>query len=105
LRGLAVSSGKRFKLESQIPAISETLPSVDVTSWLGLAAAAATPQTIVERLNKEIREILALPEIQSKFAGVGNVPLPSTPQEMRERVALEISNWERVVAAKNIQRY
>ena len=105
LRGLAVSSGKRFVLESAIPTISETLPAVDVSSWLGLAAAAATPRLIVERLNKEIREILALPEIQAKFASVGNVPTPSTPEEMQQRVDREIANWERVVAAKNIQRY
>ena len=65
LRRLAVSSGKRFKLKSQIPAISETLPSVDVTSWLGLAAAAATPQTIVERLNKEIQRFSRFPKFKA----------------------------------------
>src|SRR5947209_19663593 len=54
LRGLAVSSRKRFVLEPDIPTIAETLPGFEVMSWLGLAAPGGTPRPIIDRLNWEV---------------------------------------------------
>lgn len=105
LRGLAVSSRKRFVLEPEIPAIAETLPGFEVMSWLGLAAPGGTPRPIVERLNHEIREILNLPDIRERLAGVGNVPMPSTPEEMREHIERDAARWSRVVDIKGIEKY
>jgi tripartite-type tricarboxylate transporter receptor subunit TctC len=50
LRGLAVSSRRRFVLEPDIPTIAETLPGFEVMSWLGLAAPGGTPRPVVDRL-------------------------------------------------------
>ena len=105
VRGLAVSSPKRFPLAPDIPTISETLPGVEVMSWLGLAVAPATPRPIIDRLNSEVRAILDLPDVRQRLADVGNVPLPSTPEEMRDQVAAEIARWNRVINAKHIERY
>jgi tripartite-type tricarboxylate transporter receptor subunit TctC len=105
LRGLAVSSRKRFVLEPEIPAIAETLPGFEVMSWLGLAAPGGTPRRIVDRLNHEIREILNLPDIRERLAGVGNVPMPSTPEEMRDHIERDAARWSRVVDIKGIEKY
>jgi tripartite-type tricarboxylate transporter receptor subunit TctC len=105
LRGLAVSSRERFVLEPDIPAIAETLPGFEVISWLGLAMPAGTPRPIVDRLNREIAEILKLPDIRAKLAGVGNVPTPTTPEEMLDHIARDAARWSRVVELKKIERY
>jgi tripartite-type tricarboxylate transporter receptor subunit TctC len=105
LRGLAVSSRKRFVLEPEIPAIAETLPGFEVLSWLGLAAPGGTPRPIIDRLNREVGEILNLPDIRERLAGVGNVPMPSTPEEMREHIERDAARWSRVVDIKGIEKY
>src|SRR5215813_9100020 len=105
LRGLAVSSRKRFVLEPDIPAIGETLPGFEVMSWLGLAAPGGTARPIVERLNREIGEILKLPDIRDKLAIVGNIPMPSTPEQMQDYIARDAARWSRVVDIKGIDKY
>jgi tripartite-type tricarboxylate transporter receptor subunit TctC len=105
LRGLAVSSRKRFVLEPDIPAIAETLPGFEVMSWLGLAAPGGTPRAIVERLNREVGEILKLPDIREKLAGVGNVPMPSAPEDMQDYIVRDAARWSRVVDIKGIEKY
>ena len=105
LRGLAVSSRKRFVLEPEIPAIAETLPGFEVLSWLGLAAPGGTPRPIIDRLNREVGEILNLPDIRERLAGVGNVPMLSTPEEMREHIERDAARWSRVVDIKGIEKY
>src|SRR5260221_4793085 len=79
LRGLAVSSRKRFVLEPDIPTIAETLPGFEVMSWLGLAPPRGTPRPIIDRPQWEAGEILKLPDHRDKLPIVGNVPTPSTP--------------------------
>jgi tripartite-type tricarboxylate transporter receptor subunit TctC len=105
LRGLAVSSRQRFVLEPDIPAIGETLPGFEVMSWLGLAAPGGTPRVIVDRLNREVGEILKLPEIRDKLASVGNIPTPSTPEQMQDYIERDAARWSRVVDIKGIEKY
>jgi tripartite-type tricarboxylate transporter receptor subunit TctC len=105
VRGLAVSSRERFVLEPDIPAIAETLPGFAVMSWLGLAAPGGTPRAIVDRLGYEIREILKLPDIRDRLAGVGNVPMPSSPEKMLDYIESDAARWSRVVDIKGIEKY
>lgn len=103
LRVLALSSAARYPLMPDAPVVSETLPKIEFMSWLGLAVAPRTPPVIVERLNREVREILALPDIQRKLADAGNVASPSSPAEMRGRIEDEMARWSRVIEAAGIR--
>jgi len=104
LRALAVSSAARHPALPELPTISETLPGVETSSWLGLAAPRGTPHAIVERLNRETRSILDLPDVRQRLADLSGVPAPSSPEEMRALVEREIARWKRVVELKNIER-
>jgi len=104
LRALALSSPARHPALPGLPTISETLPGVEMSSWLGLAVPAATPSAIIERLNAEIRSILKEAEVQRRLADLSGVPTPSSPEEMRALVEREIARWKRVVELKNIER-
>jgi tripartite-type tricarboxylate transporter receptor subunit TctC len=105
MRGLAVSSRRRFVLEPDIPTIAETLPGFEVMSWLGLAAPGGTARPVVERLNREVRAILELPEIRDKLAIVGNIPMPSTPEQMQDYIERDAARWSRIVDIKGIEKY
>jgi tripartite-type tricarboxylate transporter receptor subunit TctC len=85
------------------PTIAETLPGVEFMSWLGLAMAPATPRPVVERINKEIRDALELPDVQQRLSEGGNVASPSSPGEMRQKVESEIARWTRVIEAGGIK--
>ncbi len=104
IRPLAVSSSQRLKDFPNVPTIAETLPGVDPTSWLGLVVAPGTPPAVINRINRELRAILAEPATAERFAQLGGVPAPSTPEEMRTRVQREIERWNRVVKLRNIER-
>lgn len=104
LRALALSSQGRYPLLPEAPTVGETLPGVEFSSWLGLATSPGTPRPVVEQINRELRSILAEPEVRERFAGFGGVPAWSTPEDMRARVATEVERWRKVVAARGIER-
>ena len=104
LRALAVSSPARHPALPGVPTITETLPGVEMSSWLGLAVPSATPRAIIDRLNREIRAFLESPEVRQRLADLSGVPTPSSPEEMRALVEREIARWKRVVELKNIER-
>ena len=104
IRALAVYSEARSPLAPDIPTVSETLPSIEFSSWLGVAVSPGTPKPIVDKLNQEIRLILDSPEVKQKFAEFGGAPTPSTPEEMRARIEREITRWRKVVDIKGIER-
>src|SRR5207249_2397019 len=100
----ALSSATRHPALPGLPTISETLPGVEMSSWLGLAVPAATTRAIIARLNGEIRSILEMPDVQQRLADLSGVPTPPGPGEMRALVEREIARWKRVVELKNIER-
>ena len=104
LRPLALTTGTRSPLMPDVPVIAETLPAIDVTSWLGLAVAPRTPRPIVDRINRELHAVLTQPDVRQRLAELGGTPAPSTPEEMRKRIVEEAARWARVVDAKGVQR-
>jgi tripartite-type tricarboxylate transporter receptor subunit TctC len=103
LRVLALSSPQRYPLMPDAPIIAETLPNIAFMSWLGLAMAAGTPAPIVDRLNKLVRYSLTLPDVQQRLTEGGNIAAPSTPDEMRHKVASEMARWRAVIEAGGIK--
>jgi tripartite-type tricarboxylate transporter receptor subunit TctC len=103
LRLLALSSAEHYALMPQAPIVAEFVPGIEFLSWLGLVTAPGTPKPIVERINDEVRSVLALPDVQAKLAAAGSVPSPSTPQQYRDRVERELKRWQRVITAAGIK--
>jgi len=102
LRPLAVSGPERYPLLPDVPTIAETLPGIGLMSWLGLAAAPATPRPIVDQLNGEIRRALELPDIKQWMVESGVIGAPCTPEEFRERVTAEIAIYKKIAEANAI---
>jgi tripartite-type tricarboxylate transporter receptor subunit TctC len=104
LRALAVTSGKRFALEPDLPTIAEAgLPGYDVDQWFAVLGPAAIPVPIVESLNREIVRIVSAPVLREKLVAQSFVPAPSTPQELARIVRDDIARWSRLIRQVGIR--
>jgi tripartite-type tricarboxylate transporter receptor subunit TctC len=98
LRGLAVAASKRSAAVPDVPTAAESgLPNFEAVQYYGLAAPAGTPRPIVERLNKELRAILASDEMKKRLIDDGTDPAPSTPEEYAANIAREEGKWAALV--------
>src|SRR3954451_2081483 len=88
LKAIAAGSPRRLPQLPDVPTLIEAgLVGADVDMWYGLFAPKDTPAPLVERLNREVAEILGSPEAKSVFDAQGMVPTTSTPAALREIVA------------------
>jgi len=102
LKGLAVSTPERSPLAPDLPALAEILPGFDVTAWYGIFAPAGTPTAIVERVSREIAQILAQDPMRQRLAMLGAVPVGSSPAQFKRYVEAEVARWGEVIRAMNI---
>jgi tripartite-type tricarboxylate transporter receptor subunit TctC len=89
LRVLAVTSATRSELLPDIPAIGEFVPGYEASAWQGIGAPRDTPAEIVSKLNREINLVLADPNVKTRLAGLGAVPMPMTPADFGRLIAEE----------------
>jgi tripartite-type tricarboxylate transporter receptor subunit TctC len=97
VRGLGVTSAKRWPSVPDIPAIAETVPGYEATVFYGMSAPRGTPPEIVATLNKAINEVLGDPKLVAHFAEIGGVPTPMTPEAYGKYIAAETEKWRKVV--------
>ena len=97
LRALGVTTAKRAPQLPDVPTVGETVKDFEASAWFGIGVPKGTPQEIVEKLNKEVNEILAEPEMIKRLAELGALPIVVTPKGFGEVVAAETEKWEKVV--------
>jgi len=98
LRALGVTSLKRSPAAPEIPTIAEQgLPGFDAVSWFALFAPAGTPRAFIDRLQAEVKKILASPDVAVKLAEAGLDAVGSTPDELAAYQRAEIAKWAKVV--------
>jgi tripartite-type tricarboxylate transporter receptor subunit TctC len=100
LRGLAVSSPRRFALLPNLPPVAEAgVPGYSAVGWTALLAPAGTPRPIVGKLNAEVVRVLPLPEVRERLAGDGSEFGKNTPEELAAFIKEEIVKWGKVIKA------
>ncbi len=104
LKALGVSGAKRSSSLPDVPTFIESgLDGFVVDSWVGIFAPAKTPRAIVDRLQRELAAILALPEVRERYAVLGIEPVGNTPEQFGEQVRADLAKWEKVVKQANIK--
>lgn len=104
LRALAVTGTKRMSLLPDVPTVSEMgLPDFEVSVWWGLVLPAATPPSVVSRLNAELQKVLAEPALQTRMAELGVEITPGSAAQFSEFIRAETARWSRIVKAGNIK--
>jgi tripartite-type tricarboxylate transporter receptor subunit TctC len=100
---LAVSTAKRSPYLPDVPTLKEAGIDVEADAWMGMIAPGGTPAATIERINKEVVEIIKLPTIREKLATQLMEPVGSTPAEFRARIDGEITRWSPVIKAANVK--
>ncbi|MCA0242283.1 MAG: tripartite tricarboxylate transporter substrate binding protein [Proteobacteria bacterium] len=104
VRALAVSSGRRSPALPQVPTVQQAgVPGYDVASWNAIAAPAATPAAVVERLNRALREAVASGAAQERLQPLGVRLQAGAPAELQALLASEIKRWGAVIRAAKIE--
>jgi tripartite-type tricarboxylate transporter receptor subunit TctC len=98
VRALAVTAPKRIPALPDVPTMAESgIADQEADTLTGIIAPAGTPREIVDKLYREIKRVVALPDVQEKLGAVGFQPVVNTPDEFAARIKLELAKWEKVV--------
>jgi tripartite-type tricarboxylate transporter receptor subunit TctC len=104
LRVLGTGGAKRSIILPDVPTIAEAgVPGYEASAWFGIAAPAATPKAIVDRLSKELSTVVTAAETKKRLLDQGAEADPLGPAEFGPFVAAETAKWARVVKQGNIK--
>ncbi|MGV6875488.1 Bug family tripartite tricarboxylate transporter substrate binding protein [Pseudochelatococcus sp. B33] len=99
---VAVSTPGRWQGMPELPALSETLPGVELVIWHGIYVNGKTPKPIVDKLGNTLREIIRMPETVAFLNERGVEAIGSTPEGLEDLVRRERDKWERIIKEANI---
>ena len=104
-RALAITGKERWPSLKDVPTVAETVaPGFEMIAWIGVGTTRGVSKSIVDRLNQEIRRVIALPNVDEQLRGLGGLPRSSTPEEATERVKYEISLWKELAEKAGIPK-
>ena len=100
LTPLAVTTPARSAVLPNVPTLAEAgYPEASFSTWQGVVGPAGMPREVVDRLNAEIRKIMAAPEIKAQFLTMGTDAVAGTPEEFGILVKDEVAKIKRVAVA------
>lgn len=99
LKILALSSAKRSPAAPEIPTVAEVTGNkdYDFTLWAGFFAPRSTPQAIIDRLNKEINQVIQDPDVKARLEAAGAVVTPMSVGQFKDFVQNESAKYLRVI--------
>jgi tripartite-type tricarboxylate transporter receptor subunit TctC len=104
LKALALTSAKRSPSMPDVPTVAETLPGYQAEAFQGAVAPAGVPRPIVDKLAREIGDIVKTREIGDRFEADGAIPVGSTPQQFAAFLKTEMQKWAKVIREAGIQQ-
>jgi tripartite-type tricarboxylate transporter receptor subunit TctC len=88
-----------------VPTISEQgVTGYEMSTWHSVTAPRGTPSAIIEKLNRGIVAAVSAPEVRERFIAAGTEPQSSTPEQLRERIALEIPRWDKLLTQLGLKK-
>ncbi|MGA0025328.1 MAG: Bug family tripartite tricarboxylate transporter substrate binding protein [Burkholderiales bacterium] len=102
-RAIAIGHPTRLATLPEVPAIAETYPGFNNTTWYGLLGPAGIPAHVVKRVNAEMKSAVADAAFVKHLEAIGMVPTSTTPQEMGRMIRTELARWKKVVREAGIK--
>jgi tripartite-type tricarboxylate transporter receptor subunit TctC len=104
LVAIAIASPRRSPQLPDVPTVAESgLPGFEVTSWYGIVVRSGTPPQIVQKVQRDIAEVLQSPEVSAKLAALGLEPASDTPEAFEQLIKAESRKWTDIVHKAPIQ--
>jgi tripartite-type tricarboxylate transporter receptor subunit TctC len=105
VRALAMTSRARDPEFPDVPTFAEQgVPDQESAFFVGVVAPAATSRDIVDRLNRELVRIIALPDVKEKLTFIGYTAATGTPDAFAAMMKAEIAQWAKVIRDSKIQQ-
>ncbi|MES3000318.1 MAG: tripartite tricarboxylate transporter substrate binding protein [Pseudomonadota bacterium] len=104
LRAIALTGTRRSPLLPDVPTVAESgFPGFEAAAWHGVYAPANTPPEIISKLNRELAQILAEPEVKERLRKDGIDTIGASPAAFGEYTRSEIKKWGTTVREANIK--
>ncbi len=104
VRALATTGRVRSAVLPNVPTVAEAgVPGYEAVIWLGVMAPAGTPKPIIDRLNAEVRKVLAHADIKESWKKQGAEIMDMSPQKFDEFLRADIEKWAKVVQGAGIK--
>jgi tripartite-type tricarboxylate transporter receptor subunit TctC len=104
VKALAITSSRRVPAVPDLPTMAEAgLPGYEFVAWLALFAPAKTPAPIVNQLAEMANAIVRSPGMQEYLARMYALPLPGTPESLRQLVERDTARWGQLIRAAGIE--
>ncbi len=102
---IGISTAKKSPLDASWATPRDAgIPDLDASIWVGLLAPKGTPQPIIDRINREVRETLSLPDVQKRFVESGGAEaIGMTPAEFLARIKSDAERYKRVVQKAGVK--
>src|SRR6266568_424803 len=102
---LAVGAGKRMALLPEIPTVAESgLPGYEAVSWFGLFGPPGMPADVVAKINGEVRQIFADPEIKKSFLERQYFEsIAGSPEQLAQAIKSDEPKWRKVIQDAKIK--
>jgi len=98
IRPLAILSKERYPLFPDVPTITQAgVKDYDINNWYGVVVAAGTPPDIVNKLNVALIKALRSEEVQTRFNGLGLIPVSNSPEEFKLFIDKETDRWAEII--------
>ena len=98
LRALAISSKSRVPALPDVPTLEESgVIGAESGSWIGLLAPADTPKDIVEKVSKDLQQVLAMPEVQQQLIAQGALAKGGTPADFAQLIANDRKRYAKII--------
>lgn len=98
LRALGLTSAKGSPVLPDVPTIEAAgVPGYDMSFWYGLLAPAGTDPKVVQKINADVRAVLAMPEVRKTFEDRGIDLTDSSPAEFADYMKAELPKWTELV--------
>jgi tripartite-type tricarboxylate transporter receptor subunit TctC len=98
LKLLAVTSPERMSSTPKVPTMAEAgVAGYDLVLWFGFVAPAGVPKPIVDRMAREVADIVREPAFRERFAGMGLEPTSSTPEAFQGLIAKDTKKWVKLL--------
>ena len=100
LKAIAMTGPQRSASMPELATFTEQgVANVDLAIWVGAYAPARTPRFIIDRLQRELKAVIDLPEVREKMVAQGQTPVGNTPEEFTANVRADLPKWDALIKA------
>ena len=100
VKAIAMTGPQRSASMPDLATFTEQgVPNVDLAIWVGAYAPAGTPRPIIDRLQRELKAVINLPEVRERMVAQGQTPVGNTPEEFTANLRADLPKWEALIKA------